>query len=156
MYRQSEKFVKQQYVLHMSSQYGELRPISGWDWLTSLRHSSKLERVSRWLRYCSDVAQRRSTKLCTICLAVSWAGTLCLYINFRGFFPPNGILQGAKFTLRPSLAFCMTALLHGTRVVGVSQTLLPSRWASARILVYQISPYSVIQISIFLLFLLFL
>jgi len=30
MYRQSEKkLVKQQYLLHMSSQYGELRPTNG-------------------------------------------------------------------------------------------------------------------------------
>jgi len=29
---------------------------------------------SSWLRYCSDVAHRRPTKLCT-CLAVSWAAT---------------------------------------------------------------------------------
>jgi len=26
------------------------------------------------------------------------------YIHFRGLLPPNGILAGAKFTLRPSLA----------------------------------------------------
>ena len=32
------KFVKQQYVLHMSSQYGELRPTSGWDRFVSLGH----------------------------------------------------------------------------------------------------------------------
>jgi len=32
MYRQSEKkHVKQQYLLYMTSQYGELRPTSGWD-----------------------------------------------------------------------------------------------------------------------------
>jgi len=31
-----EKLVKQQYVLHMSPQYGELRPTSGLDRLTSL------------------------------------------------------------------------------------------------------------------------
>jgi len=37
------------------------------------------------------------------CLAVSWAGTL--YIHFRELLPPDGILPGAKFTLRPSLAF---------------------------------------------------
>jgi len=37
------------------------------------------------------------------CLAVSWAGIL--YIFFRGLLPPNRILPGAKFTLRPSLAF---------------------------------------------------
>jgi len=37
------------------------------------------------------------------CLAVSWAGTL--YIHFRVLLPPDGILPGAKFTLRPSHAF---------------------------------------------------
>ena len=37
------------------------------------------------------------------CLALSWAGTL--YVHFRELLPPNGILLGAKFTLRPSLAF---------------------------------------------------
>jgi len=30
--------VKQQYLLHMSSQYGELRPTIGWDLLASLGH----------------------------------------------------------------------------------------------------------------------
>jgi len=29
MYRQSEKLVKQQYLLHMSSQYGKLQPTNG-------------------------------------------------------------------------------------------------------------------------------
>jgi len=39
MYRQLEKkLVKQQYVLQMSAQYGELRPTTGWDLLASLRH----------------------------------------------------------------------------------------------------------------------
>jgi len=37
------------------------------------------------------------------CLAVSWAATL--YTHFRGILPPGGILPGAHFTLRPSLAF---------------------------------------------------
>jgi len=32
-----KKLVKQQYLLHMSSQYGELRPTSGWDLLANLR-----------------------------------------------------------------------------------------------------------------------
>ena len=34
------KFVKQQYLLHMSPQYGELRPTSGWDHFGSLGHPS--------------------------------------------------------------------------------------------------------------------
>jgi len=33
--------------LHMSPQYGELRPISGWDRSGSLRHPCKFQRVSR-------------------------------------------------------------------------------------------------------------
>ena len=49
MYRQSEKkLVKQQYVLHMSPQYDELRPISGWDPSDSLRHPCEFQRVSRF------------------------------------------------------------------------------------------------------------
>jgi len=36
----------QQYLLHMSSQYGELRPTNGWDWLTSLGHLCKFQLVS--------------------------------------------------------------------------------------------------------------
>jgi len=40
MYRQSEKPVKQQYLLHMFAQYGELRPTNGWDLLASLGHPS--------------------------------------------------------------------------------------------------------------------
>ena len=42
-----KKLVKQQYVLYMSPQYGELRPTSGWDLLTSLGHPCKFQRVSR-------------------------------------------------------------------------------------------------------------
>ena len=47
MYRQSEKkLVKQQYLPHMSLQYGELRPTSGSDHFVSLGHPSKFERLS--------------------------------------------------------------------------------------------------------------
>ena len=42
-----KKLVKQQYVLHMSAQYGELRPTGSWDRLTSLGHPCKFQRVSR-------------------------------------------------------------------------------------------------------------
>jgi len=41
-----EKLVKQRY-LHMFSQYGELRPTSGWERFVSLGHPSKFQRVSR-------------------------------------------------------------------------------------------------------------
>jgi len=42
-----KKYVKQQYILHMSSQYGKLRPTNSCDWFRSFRHPSKFQRVSR-------------------------------------------------------------------------------------------------------------
>ena len=38
---------KQQYLCHMSLQYGELRPTDGWDLLASLGHPCKFQQVSR-------------------------------------------------------------------------------------------------------------
>jgi len=55
-------------------------------------------------------------------------GWFIIYIHFRRLLLCNGILPGIKFTVPPSLTLSyMAALLHGTRVVGVSQTL--RRWA---------------------------
>ena len=42
-----KKLVKQRYVLHMSPQYGELRPTSSWDRSSSLRHPCKFQGLSR-------------------------------------------------------------------------------------------------------------
>ena len=42
-----KKLVKQQYLPHMSSQYGELQPTSGWDLMASLGYPSTFQRVSR-------------------------------------------------------------------------------------------------------------
>jgi len=55
--------------------------------------------------YCTDVAQRRSTKLHDV-----WPRLLgwCTIYTFLGALASNGILPGAKFTLRPSLAFSYT------------------------------------------------
>jgi len=41
-----KKLVKQQCFPHMSSQYGEIWVIGGWDLLASLGHPSKFQRVS--------------------------------------------------------------------------------------------------------------
>jgi len=41
-----KKLVKQQYVVHMSPQYGELRPTNGWDRSGSLRHPCKFQQAS--------------------------------------------------------------------------------------------------------------
>jgi len=80
-------------------------------------------------------------------LAVSWAGTL--YIHCWGLFPRNGILPGAKFTLRKNIAFCyigsvtarhsssgrqpnFVAFSRGRHLYSAGR---PSHWASAHILV---------------------
>jgi len=61
-----KKLVKHRCIPHMSSQYGELRPTSGWDPLASLGHPSKFQRVSRlgsitaW--YSSSGHERRWTE----------------------------------------------------------------------------------------------
>ena len=66
-YRQSrKKLVKQQYLLQMSSQYGVLRPTSGWDRFVSLGHPANFNIFACWIRYCSHVAQRKPTRLCTM------------------------------------------------------------------------------------------
>jgi len=97
-----KRLVKQQY-LHTCSQFGELRLTNGRDRLVSLGHP--MQQISTGFasrrRYCSDVAQRRSTKLCTM------FGRLVAvhYIHFWRLLSRNGILTGEKFTLRPNLAF---------------------------------------------------
>ena len=116
------KFVKQQYLLHMFSQYAELRPTNGWDWLRSLGHSSKFQRVSRLGFVTAPTSLNGGQPNFLWCLAVSWAGTL--YIHYWGRLPPNGILSGAKFTCVQVLrSHILAASLHGTRTVSVSQIL---------------------------------
>jgi len=41
-----KKLVKEQYLIHMSSQYGERWPTNGWDRFGSLGHPSTFQRVS--------------------------------------------------------------------------------------------------------------
>jgi len=121
-----KKLVKQQYLPHMSSQYGELRPTSGWDRFGCLGHPSEFQQVSRLGSVTAATSLNGSQPNFARSLALSWAGTL--YIHFRGILPRNGILPGAKFTLRPSLALSYIDSViarHSSR--GVSQTV--RRWA---------------------------
>jgi len=69
--------------------------------LASLGHLSKFQRVSRLCFITAPTSLNGDQPNFARCLAVSWAGTP----YFRGLLPPNGILPGAKFTLRSSLAF---------------------------------------------------
>jgi len=72
------------------------------------------------LRYCSDVAHRRPTKLCTMFGRLLRWYTIYIF----GALAPDGILPRAKFILRPSLAFSYidsVAARHSSS--GVSQSL---------------------------------
>jgi len=74
------KPVKQQYRLHMSPQYGERRPTNGCDRFGSLGTPANFNGFASCLRYCSDIAQRRPTKLCTMFgRLLSWY-TIYIYI----------------------------------------------------------------------------
>ena len=132
----------------MSSQYGKLRPINGWDLLASLGHPSKFQRVSRLAFVTAVMSLTGGQPNFAWCLSISWAG-ISIY-TFWGALAPNRILPAAKFTLHLSLAFAYigsvtTAQLSSS---GRQQNFAalsserhlrsagwPSRWASAHILV---------------------
>jgi len=156
-----KKIVKQQYLLHLSSQYGERRPTNGWDRFTSLGHPSKFQQVSHIGFVTAATSLTGDQRNFARCLAISLAGTRC--IHFRGFLPRHLILPGAKFTLRRKLAlsyFDRVTAQHsssgrqpnfvawskewnyGTVAPSHFQQMAPpifrgrpSRWASAHILV---------------------
>jgi len=112
-------------------------------WVTS----SKFQRVSRLGFATAAMSLNGSQPNFARCLAVSWAGTS--YICFRGLLPYNGILPGAIFTLRPSLALSyigsvtaqhsssgrqpnFAALSRGRHLYSTGR---PSCWALVHILV---------------------
>jgi len=98
-----KRLVKQQYLLQMSSQYGELWPINSWDPLASFGPPYNSTGFVFWLPYCTDVAQLRSTKLWR--MFGSLLGWYTKYIYILGLLPPNWILPAAKITLHSSLVF---------------------------------------------------
>ena len=74
-----------------------------------------------WLRYCTEVAQRRPTKLCTMfrCL-LDWYN---IYI-FSGSCPVTEFCHVQNsLCVQVLRSPIMTALLRGTRAAAVSQTL---------------------------------
>jgi len=68
-----------------------------------LGHPCKFQRVSHLAFITAATSLTGGQPNFARCVVLSWAITL--YVHFRELLPPNGILLGAKFTLRPSLAF---------------------------------------------------
>jgi len=121
-----KKPVKQQYLLHMSSQHDGLQPTNGWDRLASLGRPSKFQRVWRLGSVTALTSLNGGEPNFARCLAISWAGTL--YIHFRGLLPPNGSLPSAKFTCPLSLAFsCIGSVIarHSSVVSSHDRAAIP-------------------------------
>jgi len=119
-----KKIVKQQYLLHMCSQYGELQPISGWDRFGSLGHPQQISiGFTSWLHYWTHVIQWRSTKLCT--MFGCRRGWYIIYIYIFGGFCPMTEFCHVQYSLCGQVlrSPILEVLVHGTRVVGISQTL---------------------------------
>ena len=116
-----KKVVKQQYLLHVSSQYGELWPTKGWDWLVILEHPSKFQQVSHFGYVTAPTSLNRGQPNFAGCFAISWTGTL--YIHFWRLLPPNRILPCEKFTLCRNVAFSYIGSVTAQHSSSVSQTL---------------------------------
>jgi len=142
-----------------SDKMANFGPLTLWSVYHFGAHQQILPGFVSWLHYCSDVAYRRPTKLCTIFGRL--VGWYTIY-TFWGLLPPDGILPRAKFTLHPSLAFSYIGSVRPTARhcssgrqpnCGVVQGMKlqnfrrgrhlysagrPSRWASAHILVLNV------------------
>ena len=150
-----KKLFKQQYLLQMSPQYRRLMAEMSW-WVGGTQQI--WTGFASWLRYCSDIAHRSPTKLCTI------------FGHLLGWYTIYGYIFGCCCSLTE---FCLVenslciqvlhspilaALLHGTRAAGspklcgVVQGMelwnfrrgrhlysagRPSCWAAAHILVFK-------------------
>jgi len=78
-----KNLIKQQYLLHVSSQYGELGRLTTEIGLPVWGTPGNFNGCHVWKS----------------------PGLVHYICTFGGLLPPDGILPGAKFTLRPSLAF---------------------------------------------------
>jgi len=89
-----KKLVKQQYLLHMSTQYDELAPTSGWEQFTSLWHPSKFQRVLRVGFVTALTSLNGRQPNCTMfCRLLGWHTTGIIIYSFRGSCPLREFCQ---------------------------------------------------------------
>jgi len=142
MYRQSEKNVKQRYVLHISTC---LHNMANFGALTTEIVSEVCGTPANFngFRVLRSLLQRRRSPEANQTLHDVWPSTgLVHYVYIFGGPSPDRILHGAKCTLRPSLAFAYIASVTARHSSSGRQPNFaafsrgrPSRWASAHILV---------------------
>jgi len=114
--------VKQQYLPHVSPQYGELRPTNGWDRLAGLGHPTKFQQVSHLAFVTASTSLTGGQPNFAWCLAISWL-VHHIYI-FGGSFPLTEFcpLQNSLY-VQVLLSPILAALVHGMPGAGISQTL---------------------------------
>jgi len=115
--------VKQHYLIHNTVNCAPLAAEIGS--LYSFGHPSKFQRVSRLGFVTGATSLNGSQPNFARCLAVSWAGIhyILVYI-FGGYCPVTEFCQVQNsLCVQVLRSPILTALLHGIRVVGVSQTL---------------------------------
>jgi len=120
-YRQSEKkLIKQQYFLHMSLQYGKLRPTSSWDRFVSLGHPSYFQCFGV---LASLLQRRRSTEANQTLHGVWLFPGLMHYIYiFGGSCPVTEFCQVQN-------SLCILQVLRSRILVA----LLLEQWARAKL-----------------------
>jgi len=92
-----KKLLKQQYLLHMSPQYGELRPTNGWDGFISLGHPSKFQWVSHLAFVTAATSLSRGQPNCTM------FGRLLGWYTMYTF--SKALARWRNFAWRPTFAF---------------------------------------------------
>jgi len=120
-----KKIVKWQYLLHMSSQYAELRPINDWDLLASFNGFRVLASLLH-RRHSTDVNQT---------LHDVWPSpALVHYTYIFGASCPLTEFCPLQNSLCVQILRCpiLAALMHSTQALGISQTL----WRSAESATY--------------------
>ena len=117
-----KKLVKQQYLLYMSAQYGELRPTSGWDRFVSLGTPGNFN----GFRVLATLLQRRRSTEVNQTLHYVWPspGLVHYVYTFRSSCPLTEVcpVQNSLY-IQVLHSHILAALLHGTPAAGVSQTL---------------------------------
>ena len=131
------KVVKKQYLLHMSSQYGErVGPLTA-ETGSGVWVPQQISTVfTSWLRYCTDITQWRSAKLCTmfgrllgwytIGCKVCFASKSCILLYWQRYCTALEEWASAKLSGVVSLRD-RAAIPLGGRLVYLPSSLLTSR-----------------------------
>jgi len=116
-----KKIVKQQFPLHMSSQYGELR-----DRLARLGHSSKFQWVSHLGFVTAPTSHNWGQQNFGRCSAVSWV-VHYIYVSRVSCLVTEFCQVQNSLCVQVLRSPLSAALLQGTPAAGVTQTLRSGR-----------------------------